>query len=441
MSFRKYGGMNYAATHNIVKSNVNTSDSLYVTNNVGQSNSYINFYSDISGNVLIFGDLDLSGNLNVSGDIDCSGNLNVEGNCFFNDDVDISGNLNIYGDVDCSGNLNVSGILTVSGSIDFSGNNISLAGIECTGNLTVDGYSYFYNDVDISGNVTIDGSLDVSGNAKFENDILVNSLTVGKGGGNQNSTTVGVAALYNNINGTENTSIGYSVLFNTIGNFNTAVGSQALYYNTDGNYNTAIGYMSGNIGDASHNSNCTFLGGYTGNKSNAGSNITYNYSSALGYGTLVDVSNQIVLGTINEGVYLPGDYLKIGGTYTSKNFNGFALDVSGSAIFTDNIYARNLYALSDYRIKKNVVPLDDTFTVDNLNPVTYTNTKTLKQDVGLIAHELQEQYPFLVDKIKDGDQLQSVNYIGLIGVLIKEIQSLKKEVSIMNLQIAQLQKK
>jgi hypothetical protein len=135
-----------------------------------------------------------------------------------------------------------------------------------------------------------------------------------------------------------------------------------------------------------------------------------------------------VLGTINEGVYLPGDYLKIGGTYTSKNHNDFALDVSGSAIFTDNIYARNLYASSDYRIKENVVPLDTLFTVDNLNPVTYTNTKTLKQDIGLIAHELQEQYPFLVDGIKDGNQLQSVNYIGLIGILIKEIQNLKADI-------------
>ena len=76
-----------------------------------------------------------------------------------------------------------------------------------------------------------------------------------------------------------------------------------------------------------------------------------------------------------------------------------------------------------------------------MNPVTYTNTKTLKQDVGLIAHELQDHYPFLVDGTKDGQELQSVNYIGLIGILIKEIQCLKKEVSLMNQQIVQLQNK
>ena len=71
------------------------------------------------------------------------------------------------------------------------------------------------------------------------------------------------------------------------------------------------------------------------------------------------------------------------------------------------------------------------FIVDNLNPVKYTNTKTQRQDVGFIAHELQEVYPFLVNGTKDGEQLQSVNYIGLIGILTKEIQEIKERVKIL----------
>ena len=54
--------------------------------------------------------------------------------------------------------------------------------------------------------------------------------------------------------------------------------------------------------------------------------------------------------------------------------------------------------------------------------------KENKESIGLIAHEVQEYYPFLVEGEKDGEQTQSVNYIGLIGVLIKEIQELKKRV-------------
>ena len=83
---------------------------------------------------------------------------------------------------------------------------------------------------------------------------------------------------------------------------------------------------------------------------------------------------------------------------------------------------------SDYRIKENVIPLDDTFVVDSLLPVTYKNKLTEKQDMGLIAHELQEIYPFLVNGVKDGKDFQSVNYTGLIAVLIKEMKELKQRV-------------
>ena len=56
------------------------------------------------------------------------------------------------------------------------------------------------------------------------------------------------------------------------------------------------------------------------------------------------------------------------------------------------------------------------------------NIKIEKQDIGLIAHELQEVYPFLVSGEKDGPTTQSVNYIGLIALLTKEIKDLKKEI-------------
>ena len=90
MSFRKYGGLQFASKHNAVASYYNTSSNLIVTQNVGQPNSYINFLSDISGNISIYGDFDLSGNAHIGGDLDVSGNTHIGG------DVDISGNLSAY---------------------------------------------------------------------------------------------------------------------------------------------------------------------------------------------------------------------------------------------------------------------------------------------------------------------------------------------------------
>ena len=112
-----------------------------------------------------------------------------------------------------------------------------------------------------------------------------------------------------------------------------------------------------------------------------------------------------------------------------------ALDVSG------NVSANVYNTTSDYRIKENAAILDETFSVDNLRPVTYTNLNSQKQDIGLIAHELQEVYPFLVTGEKDGAEMQTVNYTGLIGVLIKEIQVLSSKVSKIEAQVGELKGK
>ena len=66
------------------------------------------------------------------------------------------------------------------------------------------------------------------------------------------------------------------------------------------------------------------------------------------------------------------------------------------------------------------------YSIDNLNPVCFKFNENNKLNIGLIAHELQEHFPFLVEGEKDGENIQSVNYIGLIAVLIKEVQELKK---------------
>lgn len=90
------------------------------------------------------------------------------------------------------------------------------------------------------------------------------------------------------------------------------------------------------------------------------------------------------------------------------------------------INATTFNAASDYRIKEYITNLDDNYTVDNLRPVSFYNKIAKRTDIGFIAHEVQEVFPQLVDGEKDGENYQSLNYIGLIGILTKEIQSLKK---------------
>jgi hypothetical protein len=129
---------------------------------------------------------------------------------------------------------------------------------------------------------------------------------------------------------------------------------------------------------------------------------------------------------ISGNILIYGDFDLSGNLYVAGD-----IDCSGNLYVDGNAYASSFQTPSDYRIKKNIKILDESFTIDSLKPVTYFNKKTEKQDIGLIAHELQEIYPFLVTGEKDGENLQAVNYIGLISILIKEIQELKKEVKIL----------
>ena len=136
----------------------------------------------------------------------------------------------------------------------------------------------------------------------------------------------------------------------------------------------------------------------------------------------------MTIGIENDNGYINNDRIVLwpgaGQGYVGINTKDpqYTLDVSG------NIQAFSYNATSDYRAKDNVVPLNTSFTVDSLNPVTYKFKATGKQDVGFIAHEVQEFYPFLVNGEKDGPHSQSLNYNGFIGILTKEIQDLKKKV-------------
>jgi hypothetical protein len=108
-------------------------------------------------------------------------------------------------------------------------------------------------------------------------------------------------------------------------------------------------------------------------------------------------------------------------------YNYIGIEVNGNVNVSGLVSASNYLTSSDYRIKKdvtNVLP----GVIDHLNPVYYNNILTKRYDMGFIAHELQKEFPFLVLGEKDGPEYQTVNYIGLIALLVKEVQELKKKV-------------
>jgi hypothetical protein len=133
-------------------------------------------------------------------------------------------------------------------------------------------------------------------------------------------------------------------------------------------------------------------------------------------------------------VYDDGSFLSFNGQISyDPTINIFKPNIYKDSTFasltiTGNLRAGTFPTPSDYRIKNDVAALDKTFTIDNLRPVKYLQTLINKTRYGVIAHELQLYYPDLVVGEKDGEDLQYVNYTGLIAILINEIKRLKQEV-------------
>lgn len=116
-------------------------------------------------------------------------------------------------------------------------------------------------------------------------------------------------------------------------------------------------------------------------------------------------------------------------SWPSYNSATIGADLSGILITGNLTVTGTIFSPSDYRIKDIIEPLNSSYTVDNLKPIKYYNKKSGKEEIGFIAHEVQEVFPCLVTGEKDGPDIQTLNYMGLIGVLTKEIQNLKAEMA------------
>jgi hypothetical protein len=126
------------------------------------------------------------------------------------------------------------------------------------------------------------------------------------------------------------------------------------------------------------------------------------------------------------------------GTASTSTDTG-ALIVTGGVGINGDVNAITYNTTSDYRIKENIMSLHDlSFNIDNLRPIHYTNNLSNHNDCGFIAHEVHSILPFLVNGEKDGEQMQTLNYIGLIAILTKEIQELKHRGKKMEENIEQL---
>ena len=98
---------------------------------------------------------------------------------------------------------------------------------------------------------------------------------------------------------------------------------------------------------------------------------------------------------------------------------------SGHIRTIGNVYAVNVQASSDERLKDNITTAPVGL-IDSLKGREWDWKESGEKGSGVVAQELEKVLPHLVDEDEDG--MKSVAYNGLVAYLIEEIKALKAEV-------------
>ena len=227
-----------------------------------------------------------------------------------------------------------------------------------------------------------------------------------------NNTGIGIGALYSNINGGFNSGVGLDALvFNTSGSYNSACGNASLYNNTTGSYNTGLGYNA------------------------RASSVNAINQTVLGYNADGQSDNSVTLGNSDvTAVYMAED--KGATVYAAGlNLNSFLITAT-SAILT---LSGDLTINSDERLKDNIQPLGSTLNkLHQIEAKTYSFKKDEEHTpkIGVLAQEVQAVFPELVTEGADG--ILSVNYQGLVPVLINAINEQDAKIAALEAQNEQL---
>ena len=310
-------------------------------------------------------------------------------------------------------NQSIAGSLSITGggSLSVAGGNITLPDTTAatSGVLNLDGVQFLHGFGGPSSTFVGRGA----GNFTMDTGIQGGSFNTGVGTGSLASATAGYA----------NAALGYETLLdNTTGAWNAALGTQALLNNQTGSYNTASG--SGALFVNTNGQRNTASGAFALDQNTSGG-----YNIALGY----HAGHNVVTGSHNihienEGLEENG-VIRIGtnGTHTAAFIAGISgVPIAGAGVVVDANGQLGV-TVSSRRFKNDIQDMDNaTAKLLRLRPVTFRysqghNDGAQPLQYGLIAEEVAEVYPEMVQNTPDG-QPNAVLYQFLAPMLLNEFQ-------------------
>ncbi len=138
-----------------------------------------------------------------------------------------------------------------------------------------------------------------------------------------------------------------------------------------------------------------------------------------------DASISVVDNTTTNSTYYPMYVDSISGIATQLNVSSTKLNFNPS---TGNFSATQFTSLSDKTRKTNIRTIDDAMQiVERLDGVRYDWIDNNKPSIGLIAQDVEEVLPEIVET--SSDNIKSVSYGNLVGVLVEAIKDLQNQIN------------
>ena len=129
--------------------------------------------------------------------------------------------------------------------------------------------------------------------------------------------------------------------------------------------------------------------------------------------------------------------ITLGIVSATGNITGGNVLTTGDITVTGDVTAANFNTTSDARIKTNVRQIENAMDIVNqLNGVFFD--KNGVPDLGLIAQQVEAVLPVATKTLDDDMQTKTVNYGGLVGLLIEAIKDNKKEIEELKIHINRL---
>ena len=360
-----------------------------------------------------FGNLQLSGNTleSLTGDI----NLTAAG----------AGQINIDGDT------NISGILTAAsislGAIQNGNTSVALAqdgDIRFITNGSEAGRFDTNNDLSVVGNISAGSSIGAGTTVYADHVSAASSVTsVTYYGDGSNLTGIAATA---GIDGQHITPASIEVGVTTVTTEldvegNTIIGSDAtdtVIFNAD----VASNFIPDGAGTrflGDDGSEWARVYAQVGDFNGVGIGLTVENDAF--FGGNVTVEGTVTSTQVNFTNITASGFLSVG---TTATFGGHVERQDGMSV-TGIVTATEFDSLSDIRLKENISPIDNALNkLVGITGVSYTWKDSGEATMGVVAQDVHAVFPELVQE----QEYMSVNYNGLIGVLIESIKELKDRV-------------